>query len=134
MAGPNRVTDMPTDRIETVLPATPASPAVARAFVGAALRRLESTDTTIEAAQLLVSELVTNAIVHVSSEVRLTVLPERDRIRIEVGDHGAGEPTLRMAGPDDLDGRGLGIVDAIARAWGSEPRRNGKSVWFELDR
>ena len=52
------------DRLETVLPSTPASPGVARRFVGAALRRWDAEPSTIEAAQLLVSELVTNAVVH----------------------------------------------------------------------
>jgi anti-sigma regulatory factor (Ser/Thr protein kinase) len=121
-----------SEPVETVLPATPASPGVARRFVGAALRRWDVDEPTIEAAQLLVSELVTNAIVHTSSEVWLVVSVRGGTIRVEVTDHDARLPELRPAGSGATDGRGLGIVDGIADAWGFDPRHSGKAVWFEL--
>jgi anti-sigma regulatory factor (Ser/Thr protein kinase) len=126
------VVDPQLERVETRLPATSASPRAARRFVGTALRRCEIDVATVEAAQLLVSELVTNAIVHTSSEVRLSVSIQGDAIRVEVTDRGDGVAQLRMVDSDSTGGRGLGIVDGIARAWGSDPRREGKAVWFEL--
>ena len=123
-----------SERVETVLPATPASPGVARQFVGAALRRWNTEEPIVEAAQLLVSELVTNAIVHTSSEVRLGVCVRDATIRVEVSDHDERLPLWRASGSNDTDGRGLGIVDGVADAWGSGLRRDGKAVWFELAR
>jgi len=49
-----------------------------------------------------------------------------------VTDSDDAPPQLRRPGPDATSGRGLGIVDGIATAWGSDPRRTGKAVWFEL--
>jgi anti-sigma regulatory factor (Ser/Thr protein kinase) len=120
------------DRVETVLPATPASPGVARRFVGAALRRWEAAPTTVEAAQLLVSELVTNAVVHANSDVRVAVTVRNARIRVEVADRDDHPPRVQPFGADAPGGRGLGIVDGLADSWGSDPRRDGKAVWFEL--
>ena len=116
-----------------MLPATPASPGVARRFVGAALRRWDVDDPTIEAAQLLVSELVTNAVVHTGSEVRLAVSCAADGSGWRSPTTTTGRPS---SGPPDPTRReaGLGIVDGIAGAWGSDPRGDGKAVWFELDR
>jgi anti-sigma regulatory factor (Ser/Thr protein kinase) len=120
------------DRVETVLPATTASPGVARRFVAAALRRWNTDAPTVEAAQLLVSELVTNAIVHTTSDVRLAVSRRRGMLRVEVSDRDDGMPRMRTVGPETVGGRGLGIVDGLADTWGTETRREGKAVWFEL--
>jgi len=123
---------MMEDRVETALPATSASPSVARRFVGAALRRWDTDPGTVDAAQLLVSELVTNAVVHASSDVRLVVSVRNARIRVEVTDHDDRPPQMQTTRADALGGRGLGIVDGLADSWGSDPRRDGKAVWFEL--
>jgi anti-sigma regulatory factor (Ser/Thr protein kinase) len=120
------------ERVETVLPATTASPGVARRFVGAALRRWGAGPDAVESAQLLVSELVTNAVVHAGSAVRLTVILRDSRIRVEVTDHDDALPRMRPLEMDSPGGRGLGIVDGLADAWGSDSRRDGKAVWFEL--
>jgi anti-sigma regulatory factor (Ser/Thr protein kinase) len=122
------------DRIETVLPATPASPGVARRFVHAALGRRDYASDTVDAAQLLVSELVTNAILHAGSDVRVAVIAQDDRVRVEVADHGATMPKLLANRLDRQDGRGLAIVDRVARRWGADTQPEGKVVWFELDR
>jgi anti-sigma regulatory factor (Ser/Thr protein kinase) len=126
------VADAVSDRVETVLPPTAASPGVARRFVGAALRRWNADTPTIEAAQLLVSELVTNVVVHTSSEVRLAVSMRGEKIRVEVTDDDDRLPEMRAGAPEAPGGRGLGIVDGIADAWGADQRRDGKAVWFEL--
>jgi signal transduction histidine kinase len=67
--------------------------------------------------ELLVSELVTNAIVHGSGPVDVC-LSYGGELRIEVRDQGAGMPAQRQAAADDPGGRGLSLVDAISSSWG----------------
>lgn len=86
----------------------------------------------VDSAAIVVSELVTNAFVHVHSDCELTVGLRGDVLRIEVADHGRGTPGLRDATLDDEHGRGLQLVNALCTAWGSEPRDDGKAVWAEL--
>jgi anti-sigma regulatory factor (Ser/Thr protein kinase) len=89
-------------------------------------------------AELLVTELVTNALIHADSEVDMWVREQRDRIRVDVCDW---DPRPPLPAPitftEEFDseaehGRGLLIVEAVASAWGKTPRGRGKSVWFEL--
>ena len=87
----------------------------------------------VETAVLLTSELVTNAIVHGSEDPTLLVDVSEERIHVEVVDC---ESTVDLM-PRSTDvmgqrGRGLAIVDALASAWGVEPRLVGKAVWFDL--
>lgn len=86
-----------------------------------------------EIAELLTSELVTNALVHTDHDAVLTAVVEPDGLRVEVRDFVAHRPELR--GPDtddDTHGRGLLLVQSLADAWGVRPHGVGKSVWFEL--
>lgn len=96
-------------------------------------------DEIRERAQLIISELVTNEIVHgnVPSDTRIdvTLLCFDDRLRIEVAHPGPNdvfEPHVRDPEPLDDDGRGLFIVEAIASRWGVL-REPGAGVWAELD-
>lgn len=88
----------------------------------------------VEAAALLVSELVTNAIVHGDGPIQLSVDRTQHHavLRVEVVDHGAGMPAAQVVPADALSGRGLAIVDAVADRWGIQPTSTGKRVWFEL--
>jgi anti-sigma regulatory factor (Ser/Thr protein kinase) len=84
--------------------------------------------------ELLVSELVTNAILHSPSPTRLQVDIDDDRIRVEVEDRGERRPRLLEA-QDALraNGRGLHVVDRLADQWGWDPvDGGGKVVWFEV--
>jgi anti-sigma regulatory factor (Ser/Thr protein kinase) len=88
-------------------------------------------------AALLTSELVTNAVAHTSTPVKVEVKVEqrRHRARVEVSDGSRTEPTFKPLTLDRESGRGLAIVDAIADAWGVAPVDDGdkgKVVWFEL--
>ncbi|KOV69343.1 ATP-binding protein [Streptomyces sp. MMG1121] len=86
-----------------------------------------------EIAELLTSELVTNALVHTDDDAVLTAVVEPAGLRVEVRDFVARRPELR--GPetdDDTHGRGLLLVQSLADAWGVRPHGVGKSVWFEL--
>lgn len=82
---------------------------------------------------LLVSEVATNALIYGTGHVRVRVLPSGQRLRVEVMDDSAVLPVRSEAAADAEGGRGLGLVDALAAAWGVEPHGGGKTVWFELD-
>jgi serine/threonine-protein kinase RsbW len=88
-----------------------------------------------ETAELLTSELVTNAVMHGEGLIRLAVFLDAARLRVEVSDDSPTRPQLREAGAGDTGGRGLQFVDSWALAWGATPRpdRPGKDVWFTLD-
>lgn len=125
-----RISTLPVASIR--LPAHPTSSRAARRFVTRALTAW-GCEAAVEDASLLVSELVTNAIVHARTPVDLIVRHSRRSIRVEVYDDGDGVPEPRFAPPDAPDGRGLGLVQVVAMRWGVEDRPPGKSVWFEVD-
>ena len=85
----------------------------------------------IDVAELLTSELATNAIIHAASGFELEIDVDRT-IRVEVRDAGGGRPAVLHAGPQDGSGRGLGLVQALSSAWGVTPSSPGKTVWYEL--
>ena len=86
----------------------------------------------VDDAELAVSELVGNVVVHARTDCDLVVRVEPRRVLLLVRD---GDPTLpvaRAADEDDLDGRGLALVDAGAAARGAERAGDGKVVWCAL--
>ncbi|MFG2884627.1 ATP-binding protein [Streptomyces sp. NPDC048297] len=86
-----------------------------------------------EIAELLTSELVTNALVHTDEDAVLTAVVSSDALRVEVRDFVARCPRVRAPDTgDDTHGRGLVLVQSLADAWGVRPHDIGKSVWFEL--
>ncbi|MFE9771882.1 ATP-binding protein [Streptomyces sp. NPDC005931] len=87
-----------------------------------------------EIAELLTSELVTNALVHTDHEAVLTVTVGPRGVRVEVRDFVSRRPRLRAPGTGDgTHGRGLVLVASLADEWGITPHGVGKAVWFELD-
>jgi anti-sigma regulatory factor (Ser/Thr protein kinase) len=87
----------------------------------------------VDAANLIVSELITNAVNACCSSSNLTLTCEGDSLRISVLDDGAGTPLLTAAAERDEHGRGLAIIDALAASWGVvEYEDDGKQVWAEL--
>ena len=112
-----------------MLAPTVESPALARAYCDGVLESYGQDDHSFDA-RLVVSELVTNAVLHAATEIELNVVVRIDAIRIEVTDLGIDLPLL-WAG-DDTSGRGLPIVEALSYAWGVVELGTGKTVWCEL--
>jgi anti-sigma regulatory factor (Ser/Thr protein kinase) len=112
----------------------PASVRKARGFTADVLADDGVEASVIEVAVLLVSELVTNAVVHARGPICLTVHTDAHWVRIEVQDPGRRRPVLRAATLDAVDGRGLLVVDGLATDWGTEQRATHKVVWFEIAR
>ncbi|WUI51940.1 ATP-binding protein [Streptomyces sp. NBC_00414] len=87
-----------------------------------------------ETAELLTSEIVTNALVHTDQEALLTATVGPRGLRVEVRDFEGRRPRLRVPNADDgTHGRGLILVQSLADAWGVRLHGVGKAVWFELD-
>jgi serine/threonine-protein kinase RsbW len=82
-------------------------------------------------AELLLTEVVTNGVLHARSPMEVHLSVERDLLRAEVSDGSPLAPVGRE--PDEFGGRGLLILDALASSWGvSGDASAGKTVWFEL--
>ncbi|MFF4217468.1 ATP-binding protein [Streptomyces nondiastaticus] len=93
---------------------------------------------------LLISELVTNAVVHTGCPAVLRMLfpgggagmpgVSGGTVRVEVADISARPPRRRCAGGEDTGGRGLELVDGLADRWGWQAEGSGKRIWCEVDR
>jgi len=117
----------------TLLRFVARTPAGARGFVRSTLSAWDRPDL-IDDAELLVSELVTNAMMHTGTDhASVGVTAHDEVVRIEVEDPSAA-PIVRTVKTDlsEPGGLGLGIVDSIARRWGVVQADRGKTVWFEL--
>lgn len=124
-----------------VLPASPPSVKLARSWVSKVLEEIGREDL-VDAAQLGVSELVTNALIHSQPPLSVRVRGTIDHPRIEVVDSSPVPPQRAPVAPEpeDVDdfnvttfGRGLDLVAMMSRRWGSDLAHDGrsKSVWFE---
>lgn len=121
------------------LPALRTSARSARDTVRDRLRAWKVPGDTCCDAVLLVSELITNAVLHTDSGhvlCGLTLTGDERRLRIELHDEGRTpvRPSGHLAGPDEESGRGLLLVRQLADRWGSarSARAEGKVVWVEL--
>ncbi|MBC9717101.1 ATP-binding protein [Streptomyces sp. TRM66268-LWL] len=96
-------------------------------------------DALSETAELLLSELATNAYRHAKvpgREICVRATLTTDRLRISVTDASSTPPVLRNPATDEECGRGLALLSVLSDAWGAELRACGigKTVWFELNR
>jgi anti-sigma regulatory factor (Ser/Thr protein kinase) len=79
---------------------------------------------------LVVSELVTNAMLHASGEITVSVARHGTNLRLAVRDHGTGLPRIREPDFDSVNGRGMALVAGFSRTWGVLPAADGgKVVW-----
>ncbi|MGW7609772.1 ATP-binding protein [Streptomyces sp. NPDC054766] len=124
-------------RFRFELAAHPGSVAQARRLTRSRLSGWAVCEDTCDTAALVVSELVTNAIVHAAGQRVVCELHDADDlVRIAVCDEGCapGEPHPSPQRPDEEHGRGLLLVAAVSRAWGAQDTGPGLLVWAEIAR
>jgi anti-sigma regulatory factor (Ser/Thr protein kinase) len=111
---------------------TPSAAAAARRRVAEACHGRMSDEAT-ETARLLVSELVTNCVLHSHSTITLAIDCTDDELAVAVGDDTDELPVVKEPTEDGYHGRGMWLVDALAGDWGVATRpEGGKIVWFRL--
>lgn len=120
------------DPISARFPAAGDAPRRARHFVTRTLQRRGRRVSLVSDAQLVVTELATNAVLHARSGFSVELRPHRNGVRLAIHDASPAEPVLQDPDPDATSGRGLRIVAALASDWGVAPTAGGKTVWAEL--
>ncbi|MEU6945832.1 SpoIIE family protein phosphatase [Streptomyces sp. NPDC046316] len=126
-----RIQGLPSDAVgDWRLPREPRSVGRARELARAQLTAWDL-EPLVDTVELLVSELVTNALRYGEGEIRLRLLRDRTLV-CEVWDAGLVQPRRRRARDTDEGGRGLQLVGLLSAAWGSRRTPRGKTVWFEL--
>lgn len=137
---PDRGRQVSAEVLRVVLPDTCRAPSVARAEVALALGPGGSLgplgvpeQRVVHDLQLIVSELVTNALRHGRCPYILSVSLTAGEIRVAVEDLGQGPPSTERAHEvDDATGRGLLIVSRLAGSWGVEHQEPGTTVWATI--
>ncbi len=114
----------------TLLP-QPSSVAAARGLVRDLLTVAGRNDL-LDDALLVVSEVVTNALIHAGSPIRVRGRLQADVIRVQVSDASPHSPARRDYASTSGTGRGLALMTEIVNDWGVAKDEIGKTVWFEL--
>jgi PAS domain S-box-containing protein len=126
-----RVQGLPAGSVgDWTLPREPRSVGRAREYARGQLLSWDL-EPLVDTTELLVSELVTNALRYGEGDIRLRLLLDRTLV-CEVWDSGLVQPRRRRARDTDEGGRGLQLVGLLSAAWGSRRTPRGKTVWFEL--
>lgn len=122
-------------RVEETLPRERSSPRRVRALVAQVLGDAGHDDDQVGLAQLLASELATNAVRHGrGASFGVEVVAHDGDATVRVHDDGPLSPQHRVPSEEDLrrGGWGLDLVDRLSREWGVELEQDGKVVWFTL--
>lgn len=126
-----------TARAEVLLPTFPGAPSAAREWARRSGCR-EHAPELLDDALLLISELVTNAVLHGGPPIGLAIDCDGEGLRVRVRDGSTAAPQRGPADDDAERGRGLTLVELLTTTWGVEPVADelgpGKEVWFELRR
>ena len=117
--------------VDLELPPVATSAGEARRILRDALSGAES-DGSVDAAQVAVSEIVTNALVHAGTPMRLRVLLLASGLRVELRDGSPHLPHRRNYSSIAATGRGLHMLAQMVDSWGAYPEGRGKVVWFEI--
>jgi hypothetical protein len=85
-------------------------------------------------AEMMVSELATNCLLHTQSEFTVSLDRNGHQLRVEVSDDDGGRPVLRPADRTSVSGRGLRAIEMLSESWGvdTDPGEPGKTVWFTI--
>jgi anti-sigma regulatory factor (Ser/Thr protein kinase) len=122
------VADIDTDRLQ--LRPGPDAARLARAWLRQ--RLLDWSSDGAQTAELLVSELVTNAVLHSEDAVEVTAELRGATVLVEVVDHNPSSPVLKAYARDAATGRGLHLVEAFSDEWGVHEHPDRKAVWFRI--
>jgi anti-sigma regulatory factor (Ser/Thr protein kinase) len=112
------------------LPPQPSSASAARALAREELAGLPS--ELVDTVSLLVTELVTNAVLHARTALHLDIEVGPRTVVLQVRDGSPRQPVVRHYGTGDVTGRGLALVEALSSDWGVRPAPPGKLVWCEV--
>src|SRR5947209_11229767 len=116
------------------LPPCPEAPLTARGLLAEALVECGHSKKLRDDAQLVLSELVTNAVIHARTRVSVFIHSDPAGVRLAVRDFDRRRPTHTERGPSTGLGMGLRLVESLAVDWGIQPTADGKTVWAELSR
>jgi anti-sigma regulatory factor (Ser/Thr protein kinase) len=122
-----------TRRARLDLEPTSQAPRQARDFLTSACARWNAARFE-DVGSLAVSELVTNAVRHAATDIRLELTLAGSLLDVAVHDAGPGRPTVLAPTGRTIGGRGLAIVAKLAETWGvdEDPDRIGKTVWCRI--
>jgi anti-sigma regulatory factor (Ser/Thr protein kinase) len=115
------------------VPAEPTAPGRVRHWLTGQLTTWRVAEAVIAAAVLCTSELTTNALLHAGTAARVEIDLSPERLLVSVADSGT-RGTVTRARTDTLSsrGRGLGLIEELSDAWGTDPTVRGSTVWFEI--
>lgn len=115
------------------VPAEPTAPSRVRHWMSAQLTEWRVPEAVVGAAVLCTSELTTNALLHAGTAARVEIDLSAERLLVSVADSGT-RGTVTRAQTDMLSsrGRGLGLIEELSDAWGTDPTVRGSTVWFEI--
>ncbi len=116
--------------LEVALATNSDAPKIARSSLRNAFAHLPQQD--LERAELAISELVTNALLHGEGAITLCVVETDGALLIEVSDHGPVDPKMRNPVVSDRHGRGLVAINALSKDWGVRRVGARKTVWCEI--
>lgn len=124
---------MPSRSASMEVPAEPTAPSRVRHWMTAQLGEWRVPEAIVGAAVLCTSELTTNALLHAGTAARVEIDLSPERLLVSVADSGT-RGTVTKAQTDTLSsrGRGLGLIEQLSDAWGTDPTVRGSTVWFEI--
>jgi two-component sensor histidine kinase len=121
---------MPLMKLQVATSSVGAARRLLRQVLGAGLFAVD--DATVDTAELITSELVTNAVRYARHRLDVAIDVSADRLRVGVSDDSVAMPTLGRPDLESPSGRGLLIVEALSDRWGVDAVVGGKIIWFEL--
>ncbi|WP_432958072.1 ATP-binding SpoIIE family protein phosphatase [Micromonospora haikouensis] len=124
---------IPSRSASMEVPAEPTAPSRVRHWMTAQLTDWQVPEAVVGAAVLCTSELTTNALLHAGTAARVEIDLSPERLLVSVADSGT-RGTVTRARTDTLSsrGRGLGLIEQLSDAWGTDPTVRGSTVWFEI--
>ncbi|MET7834451.1 SpoIIE family protein phosphatase [Micromonospora sediminicola] len=115
------------------VPAEPTAPSRVRHWLTAQLTEWQVPEAVVGAAVLCTSELTTNALLHAGTAARVEIDLSAERLLVSVADSGTrGQVTRAQTDTLSSRGRGLGLIEELSDAWGTDPTVRGSTVWFEI--